>query len=289
MSQIPNQFAQNAELGDMDLQNGASNVISGLVHSTESATLTGGQALKMADASTKIPTFLKCTADDDDVFGFLVSNFKKGGPVANDAIEVALAGSVMFMVAGAAIARNAKLEVDVSTDKVITNAGTNPVIGRALDKAAADGDLIRVLIQTPLASIAQTIADVGGLTAALQEANKTVVNTATIAEINAGKTLVAVAAGKKAIVTDFIVRANGNFTELTTLNLKVGAAVVATFAAAQLQNGDIVFAGETGVTLGAAFGIAGGDGDDIVIDKTGTNEATATDATLTVTYNIVDA
>ena len=51
------------------------------------------------------------------------------------------------MEASAAIARGATLEIEPSGEKVVTRT-TGTVIGRALDKASADGDLIRVLIST---------------------------------------------------------------------------------------------------------------------------------------------
>ena len=59
----------------------------------------------------------------------------------------------MYMTAGAAIARGAKVESDVSEVEVITQSA-NPAIGIALDKASAAADLIRVLITAPGSSIA---------------------------------------------------------------------------------------------------------------------------------------
>jgi hypothetical protein len=53
----------------------------------------------------------------------------------------------MFMEASAAIARGADLEIVPTGVKVVTKT-TGTSIGRALDKATADGDLIRVLIKT---------------------------------------------------------------------------------------------------------------------------------------------
>jgi len=150
MGQNPNQFSQNAEVGDIDLQGGASNVMSVLA-AAGTATLPAGTAVKMADVAGKMPQVTKTTADADEVLGFVVHNFKKGSYEAGEALEIAIKGTIMYMTAGAAIARGAEVEYDVSEEKVITEAGTNPKVGWALDKAAADGDLIRVYIETPYA------------------------------------------------------------------------------------------------------------------------------------------
>jgi hypothetical protein len=107
--------------------------------------------------------------------------------------------------------------------------------------------------------------------------------------VNAGKTLVAVPAGKKAIVTNFVARSSGAFGALTSVDLLVGATNVASFAQAQLTNGAVLAPASTGVTLGAGFGIAGADGADITVGKTGSTGTTATSITLTVSYQLIDA
>jgi len=153
MTQYPNQFTQTPEIGNIDLQTGASNVLTCQVASTETVTLTAGMAVKLADVAGEIPKVLKCTADTDEVFGFVVRNLKDVGRDANEFLEIAIKGSVMYMKAGAAIARGARVEADVSENEVITSAGTNTIVGWALDKAAADGSIFRVYIETPYASL----------------------------------------------------------------------------------------------------------------------------------------
>lgn len=153
MTQNVNQFAQTPEQGFLDLQTGQSNVLNGGISLSEAGTLIAGQAVKMEDSAGGVPKFLKLAANTDKTFGFVVYNQKDTGFTAGMGASIAIDGSVMYMTAGAAIARGAKLEVVYTTDKVITSAGTNPVVGIALDKAAADTDLIRVLIQTPNKSL----------------------------------------------------------------------------------------------------------------------------------------
>ena len=147
MTQNPNQRVQSVEQGQLDLALHNA-VLSIRIDSTESETLVPGSPMKIRDVAGKALTMLLATADDDDIFGYLVLNPKDQTYVAGEYAEVAYSTTIMHMTAGAAIAKGAKVESDVSEVEVITQS-SNPVIGIALDKAAASGDLIRVLILTP--------------------------------------------------------------------------------------------------------------------------------------------
>lgn len=141
-----NQFAFEAVQGQVDLQSVNGNVITCQIDSAEAATLVAGEAVLITDNAGGVPKVEQLSGDTDEAFGFITRNLKDSDYVAGDRCEVALAYTVIWMTAGAAIARGAKVEYDVSAVKVITSAGTNPIVGRALDKAAADGDLIRVMV-----------------------------------------------------------------------------------------------------------------------------------------------
>lgn len=147
MTLNPNQREQATVQGQIDLGYNF-NVFSGIVAVAETATLVPGDAVKLSDVAGPMLQFLLCTADNDNIFGYVTRNIKDQSVSAGNYVEIAASGSVVYMTAGAAIARGAKLESDVSAAKVIT-ASSNPVIGIALDKAAADGDLIRVLVLAP--------------------------------------------------------------------------------------------------------------------------------------------
>lgn len=147
MVQNQNQREQATEQGQTDLLIGNA-PIAGFIALTESETLVPGSPLKLADIGSGVPRFLLATGDDDAIFGYLVRNFKDQSFVAGDHCEVSFALGVMWMTAGAAIARGAVVESDVSEVEVIT-LSTNPAVGIALDKATAQGDLIRILILTP--------------------------------------------------------------------------------------------------------------------------------------------
>jgi hypothetical protein len=53
------------------------------------------------------------------------------------------------MTASAAIVPNAKVAIVVASNKIVTASTGMMIVGRALDKASADGDLIRVIIDLP--------------------------------------------------------------------------------------------------------------------------------------------
>lgn len=149
MTQLVNQFELSKEKGQLDLQLGQS-VLSCRVDASQT-TLAVGAAVKLFDVAGGVPNVVAC-ADTDLVFGFVCKNLKKEAYVANDAIEVAVSGTFMYMTAGAAIVPQAEVMYVAATGKVITAAGTSKAIaGIALDKAAADADLIRVLISVSAA------------------------------------------------------------------------------------------------------------------------------------------
>ena len=165
MTQYPNQRVQTVEQGMLDLALHQA-VLAVRIDATEAGTLYPGSAVVIKDVAGKVITVTEADDDDDSIFGYVVYNQKDSGYVAGDMCEIAYAGSIMHMTAGAAIAKGAKVESDVSALKVITQS-SNPVIGIALDKAAADGDLVRVLIVTPGATNAgsfTTIAASGAVT-----------------------------------------------------------------------------------------------------------------------------
>jgi len=148
---VSNQYLMNTVQGKTDLALNPS-IISVLIAAAETATLVAGSPVKMADVAGGVPKVLLATVDTDAIIGFVVFNPKDQGYVAGDKCEIAMGNSFMYMTAGAAIARGAVVEADVSEAKVITAAGVNPTTGIAFDKAAADGDLIRVLITVPVSS-----------------------------------------------------------------------------------------------------------------------------------------
>jgi hypothetical protein len=147
--QNQNQFAQTAEQGQLDLRFNP-NTISVEIDSSSAGGLVAGQAVKIVDSLGGVPKVVECADDSDDVFGFINYNIKNAVFDASMKAEISFyRGNVMYMTASAAIARNAKVMIVVASKKVATATTGNMIVGRALDKASADGELIRVLIDLP--------------------------------------------------------------------------------------------------------------------------------------------
>lgn len=146
MTQLQNQFQQSAEKGQMDLKF-AAGTISCSVDSSAPANLVAGDLVKLVDSAGGVPKVIKITADTDDVFGVVLYSFKDASYPDLASVEIAaFRGAVVYMESSAAIARGAKVMPVVSGSKVATATVGKRVIGQALDKATASGELIRVVV-----------------------------------------------------------------------------------------------------------------------------------------------
>jgi hypothetical protein len=142
-----NQFRQTPMIGQLDMLVN-NNVLACRIYSGSVATvLTAGQAMKLVDQVGEIPV-IDIAAVTDKVFGFIVHNMKGDTFVKGDVVDLALKDSVMYMQASAAIARGAKVQVDVTgpTVATLTSLATNCQVGISLDKPSAAGAMTRVLI-----------------------------------------------------------------------------------------------------------------------------------------------
>ena len=148
MTQNSNQFAQSTEKGLLSPTNGSVDAgFSCQVVTGESTALVHAQAVKFSDTASKTITITAATANTDKIFGFLAYDVKKTSYKAQELVKVFTDGACMTMEAGAAIARGAAVQIVPTGQKVITKA-SGTTIGTVLDKATADGDLVRVLITT---------------------------------------------------------------------------------------------------------------------------------------------
>lgn len=145
-----NQFEIQPVAGDLSLPR-TGMVISAEVSSSESGAILPGEAVKIDTSAPYggVPKVLKLTANTQAPFAVAIRNLKNATFEANDPLEIAMRNSIIWMTAGAAINPGSWVENVYTTGKVITNTGTNPTLGTALDKATGDGSLIRVLIQAP--------------------------------------------------------------------------------------------------------------------------------------------
>ncbi len=157
MTLLQNQFAMSTEVGR---KIAGSNVQSVEFYSaTGTDTIAPGEAVCIASTTRGLVTKVAkgAAVATDDFFGVVYSNVVKEAFAVGDKIEIARNGCEVFMTASAAITAGAKLQYDYSTGKVATVSGTNSVIGRALENATADGQVIRVYVE-PSKFVAHTHA-----------------------------------------------------------------------------------------------------------------------------------
>lgn len=150
-SQNINAFAQSPQLGMIDLRFDY-NTISVLIDVSQATALYAGSAVKMVDSADGVPKVVGCSADSDEVLGFINFDIKTVAFLAGMAAEISMAGNVMYLYATAAIARGARVGLTLSTNGGVgplLGSGGADIVGWAVDKAAAAGQLIRVFLLTP--------------------------------------------------------------------------------------------------------------------------------------------
>lgn len=144
-----NTFGMSVIKGQTDLRSGQP-TLSVQIDASEVGTLVPGTAVKMVDSVGGVPKVIAVAADTDDIFGFIAYDQKSSSFVAGARCEVVQGrGGFIYLEAGAAVARNAEVQYVVSGAKVITAVSTKRVVGKALDKATASGQIIRVAVDLP--------------------------------------------------------------------------------------------------------------------------------------------
>tara|TARA_R110000851_G_scaffold306239_5_gene464510 strand:- start:4073 stop:4519 length:447 start_codon:yes stop_codon:yes gene_type:complete len=147
MTQTSNQFNLNVNKGELTaVYGGTPASMNAVVGASEASPIVPAQAVKLKDVAGAGIVITAVTATTDAVYGFVPYSLKTSSYLSEDNLKVSGDEAVMHMEAGAAIARGAELEFVVTGSKVQTQA-TGTVVGIALDKATADGDIIRVQIK----------------------------------------------------------------------------------------------------------------------------------------------
>ena len=147
--QGPNQFKQSGEKGLLDMKYNPM-VMSVEIDQSSAGSLVAGQAVKMVDSAGGVPKVVECSSDADDVFGFIIYDIKSQKFSAYDKCEVAFfKGSIMYMQSSAAIARYAEVAIVLAGQKIVTASTGKRIVGRALDKATAADQLVRVIVNLP--------------------------------------------------------------------------------------------------------------------------------------------
>lgn len=276
MVQNISQFSQTPVQGEVDLSFHGS-VISGQVDAAQVNALVPGQPVKLATTGGGVPKVIGLAANTDQSFGFIAYNLKDIAFPANAACEVAMFGTVMHMTTGGAITRGNSVEVVYTASTVITSGGTNPVIGFALDKATGSGQLIRVFIQAPFSNIQPN------LTGRMQ----TAVVTATLAQINAGLTVIAGIAGQAITVSNVIARVVGTFASGTSVELEstnASPVAVITYLETAIAGSTVLVPGAANTTLGVGYGVPLGAGDGLKVVNNGSAQTGGTSIEFTVNF-----
>ena len=143
MALVTNQFSQSSVQGQLTLITNE-NVFPCKVSKDSVAALVPGSPVKLVDEASK-EIIVDLATDGDTIFGFVAYDTKQSSYVAGDRLQVAGDGCVMYMTAGAALARGAKVSYNHTTGKLAA-LGSADSIGTLLDKAAIN-DLVRVKIK----------------------------------------------------------------------------------------------------------------------------------------------
>lgn len=147
----PNQFAQTPYLGMIDLRFDY-DTVSAQIDVSQVGFLYAGAAVKIVDSADGTPKVVGCTANSDEVFGFINFDIKTVQYAAGSLCELSLSGNVMYLFSTGAISRGAQVTLDVTTQGGVAQAvpasGAN-LVGFAYDKAVAAGQLIRIKLNTP--------------------------------------------------------------------------------------------------------------------------------------------
>jgi len=149
-----NQFIQSPLLGVPDLKF-SQNTISVQIDSTQATPLLAGSAVKCVDSAGGVMKVVGCSANSDEVMGFIVYDIKSQQFVAGDRAEIARKGDVLYLIAAGPIARGAQVTLDLSYAGGVGAKNTgDKIIGYAEDKASGSGQLIRVHLATPSFTVA---------------------------------------------------------------------------------------------------------------------------------------
>ncbi len=154
MALYPNQFKQGDVLGRIDNSLPGGQTTPVVIHT---GTLVPGDPLKFQDSARGgLPRVIKAAADTDDIIGYVPYNQKEGenGYDSGERCEALLFGGIVILRATAAFVRGTSLMIDLGATGGVKTATTNKtIVGRALDKASADGDLVRVWLFAPLKTL----------------------------------------------------------------------------------------------------------------------------------------
>jgi hypothetical protein len=114
---------------------------------SSSTTLVPGEFVCIGSTvAPKVTKVIKGTGLSSAYVGVVLTNPLKASYVTTDRLQIGLMGAIVLCTASDVITAGATLQYAYNTFKVATRTSTYTIVGIALDNAAADGDLIRVLV-----------------------------------------------------------------------------------------------------------------------------------------------
>jgi len=148
-----NAFTQSPFLGTIDLRFDY-NTVSAQIDVSQVGGIYAGAAVKLVPSSqpNSAPKVIGCSANTDEVFGFINFDIKTVQYVAGSLCEVSQAGNVIYLYATGAIQQGKQVQLDLTSQGGVAQAvGSSAanIVGWAYDGAAAAGALIRVRLLCP--------------------------------------------------------------------------------------------------------------------------------------------
>lgn len=135
-----NQFAQSVKTGMVDP------TIQNQVYTCQAGEeIEAGEAVYLASDAGHVPVVKKATGAEAP-FGVAILNPMREVTKAKGLLEIAAAGSSIYIKAAGAVVRGELLTYAADgTYKVVTDEATERIFGRALDNGA-DGSIIRMIV-----------------------------------------------------------------------------------------------------------------------------------------------
>jgi hypothetical protein len=155
-AQSPNQVTQSPVAGMPD-QKYSYNTKAALIDVSEVNQSIAGSAVKIVSTSKGVMKVVKCTADTDQVLGFIVYDVKSQFFTIGDRCEIAQGGDVLYLISVGAISAGQQVQLDLTYEggvKAISGGSGANLVGWAMDSASGDGQLIRINIAAPQYSFA---------------------------------------------------------------------------------------------------------------------------------------
>lgn len=147
----PNAFSQSPLVGVCDLPFNT-NTMQVMIDFTQATALYPGQPVKMVTSSAgAAPRVVGCSADSDEVLGYINFNGKDQSFTAGKMATISLDGNVIYLYSTTAISAGQQCQSDIVNNGVAAATGSSGAkyVGWAVDATTAGGQLFRMKVKTP--------------------------------------------------------------------------------------------------------------------------------------------